>query len=179
MATNFPRRSKPQALAPKERDAAKSALKQWLENKNTVQFMREAVPQSLAKTLDPDRVIKIVLACAARPESKLLECTPQSIAASVVSALGMGLEPGGPLGHAYLVPFKNGDGVYEAQLIPGYRGYVALARRSGEIQSVEAHVVRERDEFDVEFGSESRIVHRPQWRDEPGPTVASPACFPV
>jgi recombination protein RecT len=72
----------------------------------------------------------------------------------------LGLEPSNFLGQAYLVPFSN-KGVLEAQLIPGYRGYIALARRSGEVQTVSAQVVYEKDHFVLQYGLEDKLEHVP------------------
>jgi recombination protein RecT len=60
------------------------------------------------------------------------------------------------------VPFNNRKtGRKEVQLIPGYRGLLDLARRSGEILSVDARVVREGDTFDYAFGLDPVLRHRP------------------
>ena len=82
----------------------------------------------------------------------------------------LGLEPG-PLGHAYLVPFKdhvreckdrrNCSCRTEVQFIPGYRGLVELARRSGQVQSVQARVVYHGDEFVYAYGLNPRLDHTP------------------
>jgi len=49
----------------------------------------------------------------------------------------------------------------EAQLIPGYRGYIALARRSGDVQSVAAQVVYENDRFSIRYGLNEDLEHVP------------------
>ncbi|HFI9552332.1 TPA: recombination protein RecT [Escherichia coli] len=68
------------------------------------------------------------------------------------------------LGHAYLLPFGNKNeksGKKNVQLIIGYRGMIDLARRSGQIASLSARVVREGDEFSFEFGLDEKLIHRP------------------
>ena len=89
----------------------------------------------------------------------LLDCHPTSVIAALHKAASYGLDVG-PVGHAYLVPFKD-QGTPKAQLIIGYRGMIALARRSGELASIEARAVRENDEFDYAFGLDQRLMHRP------------------
>jgi recombination protein RecT len=133
-----------------------------------------AINAVLPKHLTGERLIRIVGAAASR-QPELLECTPLSIAQAVVASSQLGLEPVGSLGHAYLVPFSNGrNGQREAQLIIGYRGLIDLARRSGNIASIEAHVIHERDAFDVCYGLESKIEHRPYMgSDDPGSIVAA------
>ncbi|EBG1618414.1 recombination protein RecT, partial [Salmonella enterica] len=83
---------------------------------------------------------------------------------AIVQCSQLGLEPGGALGHAYLLPFGNKNeksGKKNVQLIIGYRGMIDLARRSGQIASLSARVVREGDDFSFEFGLEEKLVHRP------------------
>lgn len=133
---------------------------------------RDALPSTVARYLTPERITKITLAALSRNRT-LMECTPESVLKSVMEAVSLGLEPsGGALGHAYLVPYRNGQ-VREAQLIIGYRGFIDLARRSGLMESVEAHCVYERDDFEIEFGREPKLVHRPCMRGDPGPVVAA------
>lgn len=118
------------------------------------------------KHLSADRLVRIAVAsCSKTPQ--LLQCSPTSVLNSVMQAAQLGLEPGGPLGDAYLVPYKN-----ECTLIVGYRGLVSLARRSGQIISIEAHVVHERDRFVCKYGLDSVLVHEPDWSADPGAVIA-------
>lgn len=121
------------------------------------ELMRQSMPSGMKVT--PERIQKIVVAAIAN-DAKLAECTPASIWTAVQKSIQLGLEPCSPLGHAYLVPFKN-KGVAEATLIVGYKGLIALARRSGEIESVSVRVVREGDRFRVAYGHEEIIEHVP------------------
>jgi recombination protein RecT len=116
---------------------------------------------SLAQSIPPERFRAVALQGIAR-QPKLLECTTASILRALIDAAELGLEPSGLLGSAYLVPYRNRKtGRYEAQLIPGYRGLIGLARRSGEIRTIEAQVVRERDEFSFAYGTDKYLTHRP------------------
>jgi recombination protein RecT len=133
-----------------------------------------ALPSTVARYLTPERLTKVALSAIGRNE-RLLECTPESILRSVMDAASLGLEPsGGALGHAYMVPYRNRklNGRFEAQLIIGYRGFIELARRSGDVATVQAHVVHHNDEFAVELGSKPKIVHRPRLIGERGAPVA-------
>ncbi|EBP9973868.1 recombination protein RecT, partial [Salmonella enterica subsp. enterica] len=92
------------------------------------------------------------------------DCDTMSFVSAIVQCSQLGLEPGGALGHAYLLPFGNRNeksGKKNVQLIIGYRGMIDLARRSGQIASLSARVVREGDDFSFEFGLEEKLVHRP------------------
>lgn len=131
-------------------------------------LLEKAKPQLasvLPKHLTPDRLMRIALAAMSR-SPKLMDCTPQSVLLSVMHAAQLGLEAGGPLGHAYLVPYRNKNGTMECQLIPGYRGLIELARRSGQIANIEAHVVRAGDRFRCAFGLSPVLEHEPDWGAE-------------
>ena len=113
-----------------------------------------------------------------RQNPKLAECSPESVISSIMDAARLGLTPG-PLGHSHLVPYWNSKMKgFECQLVPGYQGIIELVRRSGDVARIEAHVVHEQDDFDVQFGTESRVHHRPCWNDDPGPVVGAYAvCY--
>ena len=135
-----------------------------------IEFFEKAKPsiaKILPKHLTPDRLLKIALGSIARTPT-LLACTKESLLLAVVQAAELGLEAGGLLGECYLVPFKD-----KATMIPGYRGYVKLARQSGLISSLEAHAAHEKDDFLVELGLHSNITHKPDLTDEPGAFVAA------
>lgn len=115
-----------------------------------------------AKGLSAERVVKIVIGAAMRNPT-LLQCSPPTVVRSVIQAVELGLEPGGALNHAYLVPFWNSKvSCYECQLIVGYMGIVDLAYRSGLIDFFTAEVVYEGDEFEYELGMEPKLRHIPK-----------------
>ena len=45
---------------------------------------------------------------------------------------------------------------------------MSIARRSGEIASVVAEVVHEKDEFSIEYGMEPKLIHKPYIDGDPG-----------
>lgn len=130
--------------------------------------VRDRLEQVATKHLTPERLIRSVIAAVSRTP-QLLEATPQSLLQCVMVAAQLGLEPNTPLGHFYLVPFANRKtGKLEATPIIGYRGLVELARRSGKIASVEAHVVHANDPHEVRFGMDAKLWHSPCLTGEPG-----------
>lgn len=109
----------------------------------------------LPKHLDPERMVRVALVATVH-QPKLLECSGQSILLAVMQASQLGLEIGGALGHAYLVPFKG-----VAQFIPGYRGLIELARRSKAVWGMEARAVFDGDKFDWAYGLYPKLEHKP------------------
>lgn len=110
----------------------------------------------------PERMMRL-MANAMRTTPQLGECDPLSLLGSMMTCASLGLEPNTPLGHAYLLPFKNKrKGITEVQLILGYKGMIDLARRSGHIVNIHGDVVYEGDDFSFEYGSNQHLTHRPR-----------------
>ena len=128
---------------------------------------RSQIQAALPKHLDADRLTRIALTTI-RQTPKLLECDPLSLVKCILQAAAIGLEPDPILGRAYLVPYGR-----ECTLIIGYKGFIDLARRSGEIQSIEAHVVYEADEWRFSYGLEPELYHRPADVTNRGKVVAA------
>jgi recombination protein RecT len=127
-------------------------------------LLEKARPQiegALPRHLTPERMMQVARTAVYRTP-KLQECDPMTVVAAIVQASELGLEPVGSLGHGYLVPRWNKNArCMEATFLPGYRGLLELARRSGQIASVQARVVYEGDDFDFEYGMEPRVRHKP------------------
>ena len=131
---------------------------------------KKQMAMALPKTLTADRLARIVMT-ECRKTPALLNCNQESFLGAILQCAQLGLEPGGALGHCYLLPFGSGkakDGRSNAQLIIGYRGMIDLARRSGQIVSIAAYVVREEDEFDYQLGLQPNIIHKPAHKAQPG-----------
>lgn len=133
-------------------------------NKDSV---RNQLALGLPKHLTLDRMIRIALSAASK-NPLLLECTPESIGAALMRASETGLEPDG--WHAHLIPFKN-KGVYEAQYMVDYKGYVRLAYQSGMVTSCAAGAVHEKDDFRYSLGTNEFLEHVPANEPDRGPLV--------
>ena len=117
--------------------------------------------QLIPAHMDQKRMFQVFVT-AHRTVKDLALCTPESFVGSVLSAAQLGLEPNTPLGHCYLVPYRNRrEGTTECQIILGYQGMMELARRSKLLKSIMAHAVFRGDEFHYELGLNPNIVHRP------------------
>jgi recombination protein RecT len=139
--------------------------------------MRKQLEMVLPKHLTPDRLLRVTMT-AIQQNPKLLDCTPTSLAGAVLTAAELGLEINHRIGLAYLVPYWHSKKkVFEAQLIPGYRGLINLARRSGKVTKVSAQVVYENDEFDIAFGLSEKLEHKPLLRGDRGEAIGAYAVF--
>ena len=119
------------------------------------------------KHLTAEKLMRLVTT-EVKKTPALAECSIASVMACVMECARLGLQPGGALGQFYMVPFKG-----VATPIVGYRGLITLARRSGKIRRLEAHVVYEADTFEVRFGTDPGLTHIPSLKAERGDIVAA------
>lgn len=125
--------------------------------------IKQQMALALPKHMTADRLARIALT-EVRKTPALGKCDQASFLGAIMQCAQLGLEPGGALGHAYLLPFENrSKGITEVQFIVGYRGMLDLARRSGQIQSIEARVVYAGDQFSVVLGLNPDLQHVPDW----------------
>jgi len=128
-------------------------------------------PDCAAFGLSADRVIRMVLSSVQKNKA-LLKCSTVSVVNAVRQAAQFGLEPGSPLGHAHLVPYRNKQGGSDCQLIPGYQGLIRIATRDARISHIDSRLVYKNDRFSVSFGSSPEIIHQPATFDR-GEVVAA------
>lgn len=122
---------------------------------NTLQRMLPQFAVALPPHVRPETFMRTILTTLqAKPE--LMDCDPKSLLMACMTCAQMGLDPNPQLGQAWFVPFKG-----QITFIPGYKGYIYLARNSGEIASISTQVVREGDLFEYEFGLDEKLKHRP------------------
>lgn len=131
--------------------------------------IKKQIALAVPKHMNPERLARVMLT-EVRKNPELAKAEPGSFMAAFMQAAQLGLEPGGALGHCYLLPFYNKrKGVVEVQFILGYKGMLDLARRSGEIESIEVRAVYQHDKFHVAFGLDSDLQHVPNFDvEDPG-----------
>jgi recombination protein RecT len=144
-------------------DVAKAEKPKTIAGLLTDPAIKQQMALALPKHMTADRLARIALT-EVRKVPKLAQCDQTSFLGAIMQCAALGLEPGGALGHCYMIPFENKRANRtEVQFIIGYRGMLDLARRSGQIVSLEARTVHAKDQFDVELGLDSKLVHRPDW----------------
>lgn len=123
-------------------------------------------------TGDPSRLIRIAYNAIAF-DSKLVQCTRESLIGGVMEAVKLGITLGGPMQEGWLLPFRNSrENTLDATLIVGYQGYRNIIDRGKSVVDLHPRAVYANDEFEFEFGVHPRIRHRPYWMAgaaEPGP----------
>jgi recombination protein RecT len=95
----------------------------------------------------------------------------------VMQSAQLGLAPDDMRGLAYLVPYWNKHkNRYEAQFMPGYKGFIKLSKDSGEVKNVYSRVVYAAEKFEIEEGLNPRLVHVPLPPDKRGEQIG---CYTV
>lgn len=157
------------------------ALKPGEGNVKTVKDMVASIVGDVGaiapRGVDPNRILELAYT-AMREDPKLMDCTAASLVGGLTMSIRLGLEIGGPLGQSYLVPFRNTQaGVVEATWMLGYRGMIHLAYKSGQIENLAVVPVWPEDRYQVELGSEWRIVHIPDIRAPHDERKARPIAY--
>ena len=142
-------------------------LKSSMSITDMIKAMTPEIKKALPSVLTVERFTRMAVS-AMNNTPELLQCTPISVLAALMNAAQLGLEPNTPLGQAYLIPYKN-KGTYECQFQIGYKGYIDLAYRNEQMQTIQAQVVYENDQFDYELGMEPKLFHKPAYSDRGEP----------
>ena len=100
--------------------------------------------EALLNTSAPSFISSIL--AIVRSNSKLQDCSPNSIlsAAGIAAALKLPINPS--LGFAFIVPYKG-----QAQFQLGWKGFIQLAMRSGQYLTLNSGAVREGQIKEIDF----------------------------
>ncbi|MEM1088151.1 MAG: recombinase RecT [Pseudomonadota bacterium] len=150
--------------------------------KQKVDLAAPSIEQVLPRHVDMDRFKRILLSAVGHNDDlkRAAAENPQSILTSALACAKDGLIPDGR--EAALVVFntktkgKSGERdrwVATAQYMPMIGGVLKMMRQSGEVQTLSAHVVHDRDEFDYQLGDDERIHHKPALVDDRGKMIAA------
>lgn len=128
-----------------------------------VQRVQADVIKFASKLVSTERAAEFAtrVALIARENYKIAQAinkNPDSFLTAYMASVTLDLMPNTPEQLAFIIPY--GDKV---QFQTGYRGLIQLARRSGEIKSISAELVFKGDDFDVLFGTERTISHKPDF----------------
>lgn len=140
-----------------------------------MQQMLKAMETEIAKALpsmvSSERFQRVALT-AFSSNPKLQQCDPKSFIAAMMQSAQLGLEPNTPIQQAYLIPYGN-----QVQFQVGYKGLLELAQRSGKIKTIYAHEVRENDDFEMDYGLNQALKHKPLLKGDRGPVIGYYAVY--
>lgn len=121
----------------------------------------EQFSNALAGRIDKAEFARICMTTFSKGGERMANVTPESFLAACMEAAQLGLRPEGTLGEAYIIPRKDRKtGRTLANFQIGYQGVLKLAMRAGVVK-IEARVAFEDEEFEVVYGTQPGINHRP------------------
>lgn len=153
---------------------ARTALAQRRENgdagqpktdiRGRIEKLTPEFQRAMPRGREAAQLVRDALTCL-RTTRDLDKCGSESILGALMTCAQLGLRPG-VLGQAYVLPFwdrnaNDGRGGHNATLVVGYQGLVDLALRSGRLDDLIARTVYADDVFDVDYGLDARLIHKP------------------
>ena len=105
-----------------------------------------------------------------RSNALLQQAEPMSVIAAAMTAATLDLPLNQSLGFAYIVPFRNGKtGHQEAQFQVGYKGFIQLAMRSGQIKRIGVVPIYENQIIKLDYinGHEFDFMRQPEKHEAP------------
>lgn len=158
------------------REPSRGELARVDENKAAILQMEGAFGAALGRHagIDSGQMIRDAMTlCSLNPG--LLSTRKATLLGALMTCSQLALRPIPALGLIYVVPFKG-----NATAIIGYKGLSQLAHRSDQIAGITRGVIRARDEWHVEHGTDAMIVHRPAFGRPPAdPAERAAALDPV
>ena len=126
-------------------------------------FMDKLKPQmalALPKHLTADRMARLALTAFSTSE-KLQQCDPKTIAASIMTAGQLGLEPG-VNGAGFLVPYGR-----TCTFVPGWKGLVDLVSRSGRGTVFTGVIFKDQEYTYTDGARRDLVIHNETDLDDP------------
>lgn len=134
-------------------------------------LMTDEIKKALPAQVSIERFQRIALT-AFNGNNKLQQCNPVSFLAAMMQSAQLGLEPNTPLGQAYLIPYGH-----NVQFQIGYKGLLELAQRTNKYKNIQAQIVYENDEFDIEYGLNPVLKHIPFMTGDRGKVIGYYAVY--
>lgn len=136
--------------------------------KQQLRAKKAAIQQSLPSHIDVAHFQR-VLTNAVEHDKELLNADRQTLFNACLTSAQLGLVTDRFLGECYLLAYnKKGSNLKQVQVQIGYRGLLKLARQSGDISNISAHVVYERDDFEYVLGDNETLKHIPSLEENRG-----------
>ncbi|NKS29606.1 recombination protein RecT [Rhodococcus hoagii] len=142
---------------------------------DSIRNMEKQFQLAMPKGAEATQLVRDALT-SIRQTPKLSQCDSASVLGALMTCAQLGLRPG-VLGHAWVLPYwdknaNNKRGGFKAQLIVGYQGLVDLAYRSNKIAAISARTIFANDAYEVEYGLEDKLIHKPLMTGDRGEPVA-------
>jgi len=130
-----------------------------------VRRMEKQFALALPEHVTPEKFVRVVVT-AINTNPDLQRADRESVLGAALKCAQDGLLPDGK--EAALVVYGG-----KAQYLPMIAGVLTKVRRSGELQTIAAHVVYEKDVFTYTLGDDEKIEHQPYMGGDRGKPIAA------
>jgi recombination protein RecT len=137
--------------------------------RQAIDKMGDQFKAALPAHITVDR-FKRTLMTAVQMNPKLLDADRRTLFSAAMRAAQMGLLPDGREG-AITYFWSKAAGANQCQFMPMFAGVLKLIRNSGELATIDAQLVHERDKFTYHPGIDTVPVHEPDWFGERGEAI--------
>lgn len=105
-------------------------------------------------------------------ESKieLQSCEAMSFVTALIRCLQLGFDLNNKFEQYYITPC-NLDGVDKVKLQLSYKGLIELSHKDEKLKILYSNEVRENDEFDIDYGLEQKLTHKPLLKGDRGDVI--------
>lgn len=135
-----------------------------------IQQMGQQFQLAMPRGFDAQQLVRDAFTCLSN-SPKLATCDPVSVIGGLMTCAQLGLRPA-VLGQAWLLPmWDKKTNLNKATLVIGYKGYLELMHRSGQVEDVNAHIIRDNDKWSVAYGDDERLIHEPNFAERPGAPI--------
>lgn len=102
------------------------------------------------------------LSVMAQKDDRIRQATKESLMSAMLACIHLDMLPNTPEQLAFVIPY-NRQGKIEVQFQVGYKGLVNLAYNSGKVESINAEIVFDADDFAPTLGTKRKLNHTPDY----------------
>lgn len=148
---------------------------------NAVTVIRQSLNQlapelqaALPKHVTPEKFTRVAMT-AIQNDPMLVDADRKSLFGSIVRLAQMGLLPDGREAALVIFNQKAKGGGYEkkVQAMPMIAGLLKMVRQSGELASIDSHVVYSNDKFTYRPGIDAVPIFEPEWFGDRGEPIGA------
>jgi recombination protein RecT len=131
--------------------------------------MKKEIQSELGDDIDIEKFQEGVLSLF-NSKIELQDCEALSFISSLIKCSKLGFDLENKFEQYYITPC-NLDNCNKAKLHISYKGLVELSHKDEKLKTLYSNEVRENDEFDIDYGLEQKLTHKPLLKGDRGDVI--------